>query len=74
MLTFDGFRFVQSRIATPEIWVATFGLGVLYTFYRLWTATQIRIRLRIPGEFGWRFILTMIRRHGGRRIVFNRYQ
>ncbi len=29
MLTFDGFRFVQSRIATPEIWVATFGLGRL---------------------------------------------
>ena len=60
MLTFDGFRFVQSRIATPEIWVATFGLGVLYTFYRLWTATQVRIRLRIPGEFGWPFILTMV--------------
>jgi len=60
MLTFDGFRFVQSRIATPEIWVATFGLGVLYAFYRLWTATQIRIRVRIPGEFGWRFILTMV--------------
>ncbi|HEY1727475.1 MAG TPA: phospholipid carrier-dependent glycosyltransferase [Candidatus Baltobacteraceae bacterium] len=60
MLTFDGFRFVQSRIATPEIWVATFGLGLLYAFYRLWTATQVRIRLQIPGEFGWRFILTLI--------------
>ena len=60
MLTFDGFRFVQSRISTPEIWVATFGLAVLYAFYRLWTATQVRVRLRIPGEFGWRFILTLV--------------
>jgi hypothetical protein len=59
MLTFDGFRFVQSRISTPEIWVATFGLAVLYAFYRLWTAAQVRIRLRIPGEFGWRFWLTL---------------
>lgn len=55
MLTFDGFRFVQSRIATPEIWVATFGLAVLYAFYRLWTAAQVRIRARIPAEFGWQF-------------------
>lgn len=55
MLTFDGFRFVQSRISTPEIWVATLGLAVLYAFYRLWTAAQVRIRLRVPGEFGWQF-------------------
>jgi len=60
MLTFDGFRFVQSRIATPEIWVATFGLAVLYAFYRFWTATQVRIRLRVPDEFGWRFIVTLV--------------
>ena len=59
MLTFDGFRFVQSRIATPEIWVATFGLAVLYAFYRLWTAAQVRIRVRIPAEFGWRFWATL---------------
>jgi Gpi18-like mannosyltransferase len=59
MLTFDGFRFVQSRIATPEIWVATFGLAVLYAFYRLCTAAQVRVRLRIPAEFGWRFWATL---------------
>lgn len=55
MLTFDGFRFVQSRIATPEIWVATLGLSVLYAFYRLCTAVQVRVRAHIPAEFGWRF-------------------
>jgi dolichyl-phosphate-mannose--protein O-mannosyl transferase/Gpi18-like mannosyltransferase len=62
MLTFDGFRFVQSRIATPEIWVATLGLGVLYAFYRLWTAAQVRFRALfptefwfLPADFGWRF-------------------
>ncbi|MBV8354851.1 MAG: phospholipid carrier-dependent glycosyltransferase, partial [Candidatus Eremiobacteraeota bacterium] len=55
MWTFEGFRFVQSRIATPEIWVATFTLFILYAFYRLWTATQIRIRAIVPAEFGWRF-------------------
>jgi Gpi18-like mannosyltransferase len=38
MLTFDGFHFVQSRIATPEITVAFFSLTTLYAFYRLWTA------------------------------------
>jgi Gpi18-like mannosyltransferase len=38
MLTLDGFHFVQSRIATPEITVAFFSLTTLYAFYRLWTA------------------------------------
>jgi Gpi18-like mannosyltransferase len=55
MLTFDGFRFVQSRIATPEIWVATLGLAVIYAFYRLLLAVQVRIRVRVAREFGWRF-------------------
>ncbi|MBV8721909.1 MAG: phospholipid carrier-dependent glycosyltransferase, partial [Candidatus Eremiobacteraeota bacterium] len=59
MLTFDGFRFVQSRIATPEIWVATFGLAVLYAFYRLWTAAQVRIRIHVPAEFGWQFWIVL---------------
>jgi Gpi18-like mannosyltransferase len=59
MLTFDGFRFVQSRIATPEIWVATLGLAVLYAFYRLLIAAQVRIRARVPAEFGWRFWLPL---------------
>lgn len=57
MLTFDGFRFVQSRIATPEIWVATLGLAVIYAFYRLLLAVQVRIRVRIrlTDAFGWKF-------------------
>jgi dolichyl-phosphate-mannose--protein O-mannosyl transferase len=43
MLVFDGFHFVQSRIATPEITVAFFSLTTLYAFYRFWLARQIRI-------------------------------
>ena len=37
----DGFHYVQSRIATPEITVAFFSLLTLYAFYRLWVGTQI---------------------------------
>lgn len=47
MLLCDGFHFVQSRIATPEITVAFFALLVLYAFYRLWTATGARRAARI---------------------------
>ena len=42
MLLFDGFHFVQSRIATPEITVAFFSLATLYAFYRVWTASAAR--------------------------------
>ena len=42
MLLFDGFHFVQSRIATPEITVALFSLTTLYAFYRYWIAAQVR--------------------------------
>jgi Gpi18-like mannosyltransferase len=38
MLVLDGFHYVQSRIATPEITVAFFSLCTLYAFYRVWTA------------------------------------
>lgn len=41
MLACDGFHFVQSRIATPEITVALLSLLTLYAFYRLWIATQV---------------------------------
>jgi dolichyl-phosphate-mannose--protein O-mannosyl transferase len=44
MLLFDGFHFVQSRIATPEITVAFFALLTLYALYRLWIGTQIVVR------------------------------
>ena len=42
LLVFDGFHFVQSRIATPEITVAFFSLTTLYAFYRFWIASQVR--------------------------------
>lgn len=53
MLTFDGFHFVQSRIATPEITVAFFSLLTLYAFYRYWIAAQVRVVDIIPQRFGW---------------------
>ncbi len=43
LLLLDGFHFVQSRIATPEITVAFFSLTTLYAFYRFWIASQVRI-------------------------------
>jgi dolichyl-phosphate-mannose--protein O-mannosyl transferase len=42
MLVCDGFHFVQSRIATPEITVAFFALLTIYAFYRVWTASAAR--------------------------------
>ena len=47
MLLFDGFHYVQARIATPEITVAFFSLTTLYAFYRVWTASAAR-RARVP--------------------------
>ena len=43
LLVFDGFHFAQARIATPEITVAFFTLTTLYSFYRYWIASQIRV-------------------------------
>jgi predicted membrane-bound dolichyl-phosphate-mannose-protein mannosyltransferase len=40
MLACDGFHFVQSRIATPEITVGLLSLFVLYALYRLWEASR----------------------------------
>lgn len=36
-----GYFYVQSRIATPEIFVAFFALATIYCLYRLWIAAQI---------------------------------
>ncbi len=47
LLTFDGFHFVQSRIATPEITVAFFSLLTLYAFYRFWLASRVRVALEL---------------------------
>ncbi|GAC1423409.1 MAG: hypothetical protein NVSMB5_17270 [Candidatus Velthaea sp.] len=44
MLLFDGFHYVQSRIATPEITVAFFSLCTLYAFYRLWVSAQVALK------------------------------
>lgn len=60
MLTFDGFHFVQSRIATPEITVALFSLATLYAFYRYWVAAQVRRVQIVPGRFGLRFWLVIV--------------
>ncbi|MBC5810370.1 MAG: phospholipid carrier-dependent glycosyltransferase, partial [Candidatus Eremiobacteraeota bacterium] len=43
LLAFDGFHFVQSRIATPEITVAFFSIFTLYAFYRFWLASRVRV-------------------------------
>ncbi len=59
MLTFDGFHYVQSRIATPEITVAFLSLATLYAFYRYWLAAQVRQVVNAPQRFGTPFIATM---------------
>jgi Gpi18-like mannosyltransferase len=59
MLTFDGFHFVQSRIATPEITVALFSLATLYAFYRYWISVQVRRSAVVSGRFGLRFWLIL---------------
>jgi 4-amino-4-deoxy-L-arabinose transferase-like glycosyltransferase len=43
LLLFDGFHYVQSRIATPEITVAFFTILTLYAFYRFWLASRVRV-------------------------------
>jgi len=41
LLLTSGYWFVQSRIATPEIFIAFFSLATLYCFYRLLISSQI---------------------------------
>ncbi len=58
LLLFDGFHYVQSRIATPEITVAFFSLLTLYAFYRYWIASQVRVapafvRSALPAQAGF---------------------
>jgi len=50
LLLFDGFHYVQSRIATPEITVAFFSVLTLYAFYRFWIASQVRVAPRFVAE------------------------
>jgi predicted membrane-bound dolichyl-phosphate-mannose-protein mannosyltransferase len=60
MLLFDGFHYVQSRIATPEITVAFFSLTTLYAFYRLWIASQAQRRPVAIPRYRAAFIATMV--------------
>ncbi|HEV7180601.1 MAG TPA: phospholipid carrier-dependent glycosyltransferase, partial [Candidatus Baltobacteraceae bacterium] len=48
LFAFDGMHFVQSRIATPESFVAVFSLATLFTFCRYWDALVARSDERIP--------------------------
>ena len=41
LLVSSGYFYVQSRIATPEIFVAFFALATIYCMYRFWIASQI---------------------------------
>ena len=55
LLALDGFHYVESRIATGEITIATLALIVLYALYRYILAAQVRVRPIVPGRFGARF-------------------
>jgi dolichyl-phosphate-mannose--protein O-mannosyl transferase len=48
----DGFHFVESRIATGEITIATLIVITLYAFYRYWIAAHIRVEPRVARPFG----------------------
>jgi predicted membrane-bound dolichyl-phosphate-mannose-protein mannosyltransferase len=59
MLTFDGFHFVEQRIATGEITISTLILLVLYALYRYWIAAQVRVQRTVAERFGLAFWVTM---------------
>lgn len=48
LFAFDGMHFVQARIATPETYVVLFATATIYTFYRFWIASQVRIERSDP--------------------------
>ncbi len=55
LLALDGFHYVESRIATGEIEIATLSLVVLYALYRYLLASQVRVKPIVPDRFGVRF-------------------
>jgi Gpi18-like mannosyltransferase len=59
LLAFDGFHFVEERIATGEITIATLALIVLYALYRYVLAAQVRVAPIVPGRFGNRFWIAL---------------
>ena len=60
LLAFDGFHFVEERIATGEITIATLALVVLYALYRFVLAAQIRVAPIVPGRFGRTFWIVLV--------------
>ena len=58
MLAFDGFHLAEERISTGEITIATLILAALYSMYRFWIASQVRV-FPVGRVFGRNFWLTM---------------
>ncbi|MBV9270467.1 MAG: phospholipid carrier-dependent glycosyltransferase [Candidatus Eremiobacteraeota bacterium] len=50
LLACDGMHFVQSRIATPESFVAFFSLAAFYAFYRFWMSVDERVAARVDAR------------------------
>ncbi|MDB5026449.1 MAG: hypothetical protein JWO66_138, partial [Candidatus Eremiobacteraeota bacterium] len=59
LLALDGFHFVEERIATGEITIATLSVLVLYALYRYLLAAQVRVKPVVPGRFGAAFWATL---------------
>jgi Gpi18-like mannosyltransferase/predicted membrane-bound dolichyl-phosphate-mannose-protein mannosyltransferase len=59
LLAFDGFHYVEERIATGEITISVLALIVLYALYRYLLAAQVRVKPIVPGRFGMPFIATL---------------
>ncbi|MDQ6941859.1 MAG: phospholipid carrier-dependent glycosyltransferase, partial [Candidatus Eremiobacteraeota bacterium] len=59
LLAFDGFHFVEERIATGEITIATLALVVLYALYRYVLAAQVRLAPIVPARFGSAFWIAL---------------
>lgn len=59
MLAFDGFHFVEERLATGEITISTLIVIVLYALYRFWTNAQVRVERVVFGAFGPAFWITI---------------
>ena len=70
----DGMHFVQSRIATPESFVAVFALAALYSFYRFWIASQTRGAAAVLGpQVRIRIIGTLLCVAGALAVVWLRF-
>jgi Gpi18-like mannosyltransferase/predicted membrane-bound dolichyl-phosphate-mannose-protein mannosyltransferase len=59
LLAFDGFHYVEERIATGEITISVLALIVLYALYRYLLAAQVRVKPVVPGRFGRAFVTTL---------------